>query len=244
MRRLILILCLALPMSADTLADVKAALGRLNARTPLRATWSHESNDSTSGKYANGKSTRRVSVEAMQDAGSFRVEIPRALLDKAADEARTNTGSWTSETRNSLYTVSAIGISEDLDYADTFTGLLNTGTLTEEKRVMLNGAWARLLVLQLKEPKHEREISIGKVNYTENRLTVWIGADDIPLAAEHVRKTTAGFLMFHGDATTKKSWQFARKDDHFIVARYEDWTSFSGLGQQGQAHTVETVAVH
>jgi hypothetical protein len=232
MRRLIVMLCIALPLSADTLADVKAALSRLTARTPLRATWSHDSNDSTTGKFANGKTSHHVSVEAMQDAGSFRVEIPRALLDKTGDE------------RDALSSVSPLGISDDLDFADTFTTLLNTGTMTEEKRVLWNGAPARLLVLQLKEPKREREITIGKVSFLENRLSVWIGADNVPLAAEHSRKTSAGFLMFHGDVTTKRAWQFARRDDHFIVTRREDWTSFSGLGQQGQAHSVITVAIH
>jgi hypothetical protein len=240
MRRLIVVLCIALPMSADTLSDVKAALGRLTARTPMRVTWSHESNDTTSGKYANDKSSGRVSVEAVQDAGSFRVEIPRALLDKAAGEAHAARG----DTRRALDSVSPVGISEDLDFADSFTGLLNTGTVREEKRVMWNGAPARLLVLQLKEPKREREITLGKVTFTENRLNVWIGADDVPLAAEHLLKVSAGFLMFHGDSSTKKSWHFTKKDDHFVVARYEDWTSFSGLGQKGEGHTVVTVSIH
>src|SRR4051794_30994203 len=195
MRRLFVLLCIALPISADTLSDVKAALGKLAARTPMRVTWSHESNDSTSGKYANDKTSERVSVEAMLDAGSFRVEIPRALLDKAGDEARASRG----ETRRALSSVSAVRISEDLDYADAFTGLLNTGTVSEEKRVTWNGAPARLLVLKLQEPKHEHSISVGKVTFAENRLSIWIGADDVPLAAEHVQKASAGFLMFHGD---------------------------------------------
>jgi hypothetical protein len=240
MRRLFLVLCIALPISADTLSDVKAALGKLDARAPMRVTWSHESNDQTSGKFANDKTSDRVSVDAALDAGSFRVEIPRALLDKAGEEARTSRG----ETRRSLSNVSAVRISEDLDYADSFTGLLNTGTVTEEKRVMWNGAPARLLVLHLKEPKHEHEINLGKVTFPENRLSVWIGADDVPLAAEHVQKTSAGFLMFHGDSTIKESWHFVRKDDHFVVARFEEWSSFSGLGQKGEGHTVVTVSIH
>jgi hypothetical protein len=229
-----------MPVSADTLADVKTALGKLTARSPLRVTWSYEENDSTNGKFANDKSARRISVEASQDAQSFRVEIPRALIEKAGEEARASH----SETRRALSSVSAIGIAEDIDFADSFTGMLNNGTLTAEKKVLWNGAPARLLVLQLKEPKPEHEISIGKVKFTENRLSVWIGADDVPLAAEHVRKASAGFLMFHGDSSEKKSWQFTRRDDHFIIARYETWTSFSGLGQQGQGHSIVTVAVH
>ena len=240
MRRLLLLLCIATPMSADTLADVKTALGKLTARSPLRVTWSYEESDSTNGKFANDKSSRRISVEAAQDANSFRVEIPRALIEKAGEEARTSN----SETRRALSSVSAFGIAEDIDFADAFTGMLNNGKVSEEKRVLWNGAPVRLLVLQMQEPKREHEISVGKVKYTENRLSVWIGADDVPVAAEHVRKATAGFLMFHGDSTEKQSWQFARRDDHLIIARYETWTSFSGLGQQGQGHTIVTVAIH
>lgn len=215
-----------MPLSADTLAEMKTALGRLTARTPLRATWSHESSDSTSGKFANGKSSRHVSVEAAQDAGTFRVEMSRSI------------------TREALSSVSAADIANDLDFAHAFTELLDSGTVSEEKRVTWNGTPARLVVLQLKEPKHERQITIGKVSFAENRLSVWIGGDDVPLAAEHVRKASAGFLMFHGDSTMRESWQFARKDDHFVIARREAWTSFSGLGQQGQVHSIVTVAIH
>jgi hypothetical protein len=240
MRRLLLVLSLALPLHADTLGDVKNALGKLTAKSPLRVTWSLEASDSTNGKLGSDKSSRRISVEAAQDGESFRVEIPRALIEKAGEEARASH----TETRLALGSVSPIGIAEDIDFADAFTGMLNTGTVTEEKRVLWNGAQARLLVLKLTEPKHEHEISVGKVNYTENRMSLWIGADDVPLAAEHVQKISAGFLIFHGDTTTKKTWQFARKDDHFVITRYEDWTSFSGLGQQGQGHTIVTVAIH
>ncbi|HJW92621.1 MAG TPA: hypothetical protein VJ901_03300 [Thermoanaerobaculia bacterium] len=240
MRQLVLLLCIALPISADTLASVKTALGKLNAKSPLRVTWSLEEHDSTKGKFANDASARRISVEASQDADSLRVEIPRALIEKAGEEARASH----TDTRRALSSISPIGIAEDIDFADAFSAMLNLGTVAEERRVMWNGAPARLLVLNMKEPKHEHEVSIGKVDYKENRLTVWIGADDLPLAAEHVRKASAGFLIFHGDSTTKKTWQFARRDDHFIVTRYEDWTSFSGLGQQGQGHTIVTVAVH
>ncbi len=225
-----LMLCIALPVSADTLTDVKTALGKLNAKSPLRATWSLEQSDSTNGKYGNDKSAKRISVEASQDADSFRVEIPRAVMR--------------AETRRTLPSLSPTGIADDIDFADAFSAMLNLGTLAEERRVMWNGAPARLLVLKMKEPKHEHEISIGKVDYKENRMSVWIGADDLPLAAEHVSKVSAGFLMFHGDSTMKKTWQFARKDDHFVVTRYEDWSSFSGLGQQGQGHTIVTVAIH
>jgi hypothetical protein len=226
MRRLILLLCLAAPLQADTLGEVKAVLGRLNAKAPIRATWVSESNGSTNGKFANDKTSRRISVEAAQDAETIRVEIRRG------------------EKRDALSSVSPASISENLDFADAFTDLLNTGTLSEEKRVVWNGVPARLLVLQLKEPKREHEISIGKVTYSENRLNVWIGPDAVPLAAEHTRKANAGFLMFHGDTTTRSTWQFARKDDHFVVTRFEDWSSFSGFGQQGQTHTIVTVSVH
>jgi hypothetical protein len=73
---------------------------------------------------------------------------------------------------------------------------------------------------------------------------VWVGADNLPLAAERAQKATAGFMMFHGDTATKKSWHFMRKDDHLVVARFEELGSFSGFGQKGDAHSVDVVTVH
>ena len=64
MRRLLLVLSLALPLHADTLGDVKNALGKLTAKSPLRVTWSLEASDSTNGKLGSDKSSRRISVEA------------------------------------------------------------------------------------------------------------------------------------------------------------------------------------
>ncbi len=243
MRRLLPFLILSLPLHADTLADVKDALSRLTARAPIRATWSHESSDSTSGRFANDKSERHVSVDVAQDGQSVQLEVPRALVDKAADEGRTNNGSWRNPTRNALAAISLMTISEDLDFAEPFIGMLSRGTVLEEKRLLYNGVQARLLVLQMTEPSHANEGSVGKIKYSENRMSVWIGPDNIPLAAEQSQKATAGFLMLHGDTTGRKSWRFARHDDHFIVARFEESSSFSGLGQHGQGRSVTTVTL-
>jgi hypothetical protein len=211
---------------ADTLADLEASLARLTARQPLRATFTSSTTDSTSGRFANHKGERHAALEAAQDASVFRIEFPRALLE-------------------TMDGISPLGVSHSLDYAAPLLEQLRLGTVLDEKRVVYAGAPARLLVLKMKPaPPRADTVQIGSVRYTEDRMSVWIGADNLPLAAERTQKAAAGFLMFKGETASRRAWQFTRKDDHLVVARFEETSSFSGLGQKGELHRIDTIAIH
>jgi hypothetical protein len=221
MRTLVLLL-LATTASADTLGDLKASVARLAALQPLRATYVHDTSDTANGK----KTDRHIAIEALHDANVVRIEIPRAMIEKDIN-------------------VSPVSVAHALDYSDTFLEMLNRATVQEEKRVTWGGAPARLLVLKMAPPPPKpNSVTFGSVKYSENRMHVWVGADNLPLAAEHVQKASAGFLMVKGESASKRTWQFTHKDDHLVVARYEESNSFSGLGQKGDLHAIDTVTIH
>src|SRR5438477_2887162 len=86
MKRIAVVLLIVIPLRADTLADVKAAIARLTARQPVRATFTIHSLSKASGRFANNNSSRNVAVEVAHDAEGVTIVVPQALVEKASDE--------------------------------------------------------------------------------------------------------------------------------------------------------------
>ena len=238
-----LLLLLALPLSADTLSDVKAAVGRLSATTPVNATYTVQSNVKSSGKFGNVDAPVSVSAEVSQDPTGLTVRLAQPLLKKASAEMLTPGGDTAS--RSNISAVDNLQIADALDFRDPLLGMLAMGKVTEEKRVLWSGKQARMLVLKIEEPqrKSAREIRLGKVSTEEDRLSVWIGDDLIPLAAERVRRQKGGFLMFKAETATKTSYVFTRAGDRLVMAKREETGGGTVMGQKIDEHTVTTVAI-
>lgn len=86
MSRLLVVLLAALPLHADALSDIRTALGRLGATTPIRATFELQRNEADEGKFSNAKFNGRAAVDIEADGGAFRLVVPRTLLDQIALE--------------------------------------------------------------------------------------------------------------------------------------------------------------
>lgn len=241
--RALLLLLTALPLSADTLSEIKTALGRLGGTTPINATYSVQSNVKSAGKFGNVDAPVNVSAEVSHDASGLTVKIAQPLVKKAT--AETLTPAADGAARDALSAIGNLHIADALDFRDPLLGLLSIGQVTEEKRVLWNGRQARMLTLKMTEPekKSGREIRIGKVTTEEDRLNVWVGDDLIPLAAERIRRQKGGFLMFKGESSTKTSYVFARAGDRLIMAKREETGGGNVMGQKIDEHTVTTVAI-
>jgi hypothetical protein len=244
--RLLFGLCcavVAVRAGADTIGDLKSAVGRLAAKQPVRAIYATQFAVKTSGRLGNVDTVRTLSIEVAHDAGGVSLTIPQALLDKAAAEARTAKGENVS--RAAISSIRSQDVVEALDFRESFLGLLNDGTVTEERRVAFRGKPARLLVLKLDVPVRKMNgIQLGTVKIEEDRMSVWIGDDGLPLAAERVQKTTAGFMLFHANRSSRTSYTFAHTADRLILARMETSGSGSGLGQTFDDSGVQTMTLH
>ena len=86
MRRLMPVLLVALPLHADALTDVRSALSRLGATTPIRATLDIQRNEVDEGKFANDKFNGRASVDIEADGAAVRLVVPRPLLEQIGRE--------------------------------------------------------------------------------------------------------------------------------------------------------------
>lgn len=235
----------ALRAQADALADIKAAVNRLGAKQPIHATYATQESAKASGRWANMNTNRSTSVEVAHDAEGVKVIIPQALLDKAGDEERAHSGSMKNVSSNAIARISPMHVANALDARATIIGLLNIATVTKDQRVAWQGRNVRMLILKLTQRLTKDEgAEIGSVSVDEDRMNLYLGDDNVPLFAERVSRTTAGFMMFKGTESRKRSWTFGRYADRLILVRYEQATKRDGLGQNFEGMEIETIAVH
>lgn len=247
-RLLILLVALALTTgsaSADTLANVKTALGRLTATQPVRATYAARDEMKSSGRFDNNQSERDAAFEVGHDGRRVTVTIPDTLVARAGIEAKA-AGAREQPARSAIRAVRPLDIVEALDFRDPLLGLLAVGKVLEEKRGIWSGRSARILVLKLTQPeiRSSGEVRLGKSTREEDRLTLWLGDEDIPFAAERYTRTKGGFLVFRFEAVNRIQYTFARLGDRILLTRREESGAVSGIGQNIDTTSVTTLTVH
>ena len=242
MRRFLVVLFVALPLYADALVDVRGALSRLAGTTPIRATYELQRNETDEGKFANGKYGGKAAVEVEAEGNAFRLVVPRTMLEQVAKEldARAKDPNLPTPTERALNDISTVVASESVDGAPSLLRLLDDAKVMSDASGTWAGKAARVVVLKLADraPKGP-----GKVTFTENKLTLWLGADHVPLAAEHLRSLKFSFLVFKTEQKSKRSWHYGRSGDRLLRARYESNETTSGMGQKGNDVVVATLKV-
>jgi hypothetical protein len=236
MTRFLAIILLTVPATAATLDDVRAAVRRLEAKQPVRATLTIDQHVKTAGKYANDTAKRLATADVAHDANGISITIPQALLEEARKAPTA---------QDAIGSIRTLSVIEALDFRETLLSLLEGAVVTEEKRVVLGPTPARLLVLKL-NPRPRRQsnsITIGSVKNDE-KMRLWIADDSVPLAAERDQNTTAGFMFIKGTFTGHTKYTFARVNDRLVLARMESREGGSGIGQKFDRQSVQTIAVH
>lgn len=234
----VLALAAALQTSADTLGDVKAALHNLRATQPIRVAYETKSANVAKGRFFEQDVTTSASVDAQVDDAGITIVYPRALLDRAAAQRDAKKD----EAKQRVADVSATRIAEMLDYAPALASMLERVTVVEDRVGALNGQPTRLLVLNLL-PREDRRVKTGHVDIKLNRLSLWIGADALPLYSEQMTKFTAGvfFLKAEGESTEKST--YARRDDRLVILRQEHSDTSAGMGQTSHNTETETITL-
>ncbi|HEX9985693.1 MAG TPA: hypothetical protein VGF69_20710 [Thermoanaerobaculia bacterium] len=248
--RFAIALALLLPTlaHADTLADVRTALGRLTARQPIRATYEVRLVRDSKGRFANTNFRGNVAVELESDADGVTVTVPRPVLDEIARErkARLTDPKAKAPVLGALDDVDPTLAAEVLDFAPALLHKLDGAKVLQEKPGVWQGKPVRMLVVQVQveRPSANGEVRLGKQTVTENRMTLWLGEDLVPLAAEHVLAVKASFLILRGEFKDKSSWVFGRHGDRLVRVRYDSNGSMSGMGQSGTESRNALLKVH
>ena len=238
------ILFFPLTAHADTVSDLKSAVSALHGTHPLHATVEMQRTRKSEGRFVNQASVGSATVEVTSDAEGLRISVSKALLDRAARETREHQidTKRPASTRDTLDDIDAVAVAESVDFSEAFLRLVALCKPVSESRTTFQGKPARVLVMKVTEPTREAT-TMFHVNFSDDRLTIWVGDDSLPMAAERRQKGSAGFLFIRGEMSSRHSWSFSRRDDRLIVTRYEMTYLGTGFGQRGEGRTVETITM-
>lgn len=243
MRNLLLLFSITLPLHADAFTDLRASLGKLTAREPIRATYEVQRAVTNEGKYANEKFNGKAAVDLEGDGNGVRVAYARPLLEQVTRElqVRAHDRKQPTPTVSALNEISAVAAAEALDAGPPILHLIDDAKVVEDREGTWQGKPVRVVIFRLAD---KRDSDFGKETVAENKLTLWLGADAVPLAAEHVHSAKYSFLFIKGESKSKRSWHFAHVGDRLVRVRQEESESGSGLGQKGSMSLLATLRVH
>jgi hypothetical protein len=243
-RLLLVLLLLALPLNADPIGDVRAALGRFTARETVRATYELQRSIKQEGKLGNENFSGKVAVELEAGAAGYHIIVGRTLLDQIEreQEARERNPKLDTPLSSALRAINAVEAADALDFAPHLLRLLEGAKLVSDAGGTWAGKPARVLILRGADKLDPDDA--GKVKVAENRITLWLDAENVPLAVEHMTSAKFSFLFLKGEVKEKESWHLARAADRLVRARHESSQISSGMGQKGNESVVATVRVH
>jgi hypothetical protein len=246
MTRLLLpiLLATALTASADPIADVRSALAKLEAKESIRATYELDQSIDSKGKLDNEQFAGKASVEIEGDASGFRIIVPRNTLDQVEREqqARIRNAEQSMPTVSALGQIEPVDVVDALDFAPTLLRMLDGAKLISDTNSTFQGKPMRALVMRAADRLDADDAK--KMKMVENRLTLWIGPDLIPVGAEHVMHSKLSFLIFRAEFKDKRSWYLSHVADRLVRVRRETSSSGSGMGQHTAEATVAVVRVH
>ena len=228
---------------ADGLADLKGALARLPAQTPLKATLDVKTTERRGeGAEATDKQGQ-ASIVVEDGARGLQVLYGRDTLARMDAEQR----QFARDPKTKTPTVWAIGKLDSSEIvpmtsaASALARSLEEAQFKAEKADTWNGRAARLLTFTIpidKLPPEQRKY----VKQFDGTLSVWIGADGTPLASEtHVVVKGRAFIVVSFDAVDDWSTTYAVLGDRLVALRAENHSSSNGAGERGEQRVVKTL---
>jgi hypothetical protein len=230
---------------ADTVADMRAAVSQLRATKPIHVSIDVQRSRKNEGRFANQQFTGSASMDVIEDDAGLHITFSRALLERIDRESREYTADprRTTPTRAAVNDTEATEVADAVNFAGPFLRLVDTATKVSETRAVRDGRPVRVLVLKLTPKLPPEATSIFRLKFTEDQMTVWVGDDNLPVAAERLQRGTAGFMFIKGSMTNRSSWTFTHYADRLVVLRDDTSYAGSGFGQKGEGRSVQVVTV-
>lgn len=222
--------------------ELAATLGRLTASEPIQGSLELQLSRQSMEEHWTDQS--RVTVEVEDGSQGIRVGLPHGASHQALLELRAQTldPSKHMPTYNALQSLTLNEVSGDLDCAASLAQDLALAHLFEVQPSSYLGRPARLVVLTL-PPRLSAEAR-KHVKAADSQLSVWIGADGLPLGAEKIEHNRGRFLVLFFESLRKQTWTFGHKGNRLFATRHEVDDSASGMGQDFRNSTVAVLTVH
>ena len=244
MRILSFALCLALPLAAGSLDDLRAALQKLPGGEPVKATLEHSFWRQTMDDKKPTVSQGKVAAQVEDGPQGLRVTWARPTLQQAVKElaAQEREPEKTTPTRTALRNVDPLEASEALTHAEALLRDLSQAQIKEERADVWQGQPAKLLVLKLTPKIPESQRKYLKELIVEAK--VWIGTDGLPLAfsSSVAYKGSRMFISFEGG--NNQELQFARVGTRLVVTRSTSEDRNAGFGASSQTKKTTTLTVN
>lgn len=220
---------------ANSLDDMRNALGSLQGQGALRGTFDARQSKQEVDKD-KAPETANASAIVEDDGGSLTIRWDRATLKRAAEEADPpNKGKPKQMLSSVLGSSSALCIGSAVNYAPAFLRALDGAQLKSERADTFQGRPARLLELALVERNPDDEHVSMKESV--HIAKVWVGADNVPLAASITHKRKAKVLVFLSfEQQSKEDFAFSVANNRLVVLKREEQGTAKGLGSDGQYH--------
>jgi hypothetical protein len=230
---------------ADTLADLKTTVSTLHATTPVHASVEIQRSRTSAGRFVNRTSAGRLTIDVIDDESGLKIALAPELMARAEREWHEHGAdpNKATPTRDALDETQLTDIAEAMDFGARLLDMIAVGHRVVERRVPRNGRSVRLVRLELTPKLPTEATSIWHVKFTEDRLDIWVGDDNLPVAAERVRHGSAGFLFLRGQMNRADSWTFAHVGDRLVVTRSESSFDASGFGERGEGRNIQTLTI-
>jgi hypothetical protein len=227
---------------ADELADLAATLVRFLATDEIQGSLELLVSRQSTEEHWTDQS--RATVEVEDGPQGVRVMLSRGGSRLALQELRAQTldPAKHTPTYNALQVLSLNEVSGDLDCAAALAQDVSLAHLVSARPSTYLGKPARLLVLA--RPSRLSQEALKHVRTAETRLSIWLGADGMPLGAEKIEHTKGRFLVLFFENVRKQTWTFARKGNRLYATRHEVSDDASGLGQEFRNSTVAILTLH
>lgn len=220
---------------ANGLDDLKAALAPLQGQGALRGAYeARETRHLLDAKPAKGPETVTALAHVAEDASGLEIRWDRALLKRAADEGSMAKGARRKEALNQLIgSTTAPRVAQAVNYAPRLLQYLATGTLRGERMDAWNGKPARLIEVVVVPQEAEND----KVSIKENThvAQIWLGADNLPLAATIQHNVKASLMVFMSyEKSSKEEMSFGVAANRLVVLRREEAGKEKGPGMDSE----------
>lgn len=240
----LIVFALAAPAArADGLSDLKAALARLQAQTPLKATLDVKSTEKR-GEGADAVEKQGQGSVGLEDgARGLQVLYAKDTLARMDAESRLLTHDPKAKTPT-VWAVGKLDSGDVLPMASAAPGLarsLEEAVFKTEKADTWGGKPARLLTFTVPVsavPEQQRKY----VKQFDATLSIWIGADGTPLASAAVTNVKGrAFVVVSFEALDESNCTYGVAGDRLMTLRSENHSSSSGAGERGEQRVVKTL---
>lgn len=228
---------------ADGVADLKAALARLTAATPVKATLDMR----TWHRNGQGK-------DAEEDQGSIGMQIedgarglvlayPRELLARVEAEQRARARDANSKTPllAALREADPGELLPLVSAAPRIARLLERAVFRGERADNVAGKQARLLTFAIPMTTlSERERKYAKK--MESTFEIWIGADGTPMASRARQKISGrAFVVVSFESSNSEDCVYSLVGERLVVLRREVHYAASGAGESTEGKNTSTL---